>query len=115
MSAEIFFEVGLRIAALRGELTQSQFATRLDVDRKTIGEWERGERVPSGMALIRMSNLLGADINYILTGQSGGQAPTLRPDEAALLDNYRNSPSDGRERLRQISITAAQSDKRKKA
>lgn len=62
-----------------------------------------------------MATEFGADINFILTGHSGGTAPALRPDEAALLDNYRNSPSDGRERLRQISVTAAQSDKRKKA
>lgn len=71
--------------------------------------------MPAGTQLIRMANEFGADINYLLTGHGGGAAPALRPDEAALLDNYRKSPADGRERLRQISITAAQSDKRKKA
>lgn len=96
-------------------MTQSEFAGRLGVNRNTVSRWEAGERLPDGSSLLRMREEFGADISYILTGQSGGAAPALRPDEAALLDNYRNSPADGRERLRQISITAAQSDKRKKA
>jgi len=109
---EIFFEVGLRIAALRGEMTQTEFADQLDVDRKTVGQWERGERVPAGTQLIRMSEEFSADINFLLTGQSGGAAPSLRPDEEELLANYRAAHSDARERIRQISATAAKSPKR---
>lgn len=112
MSEEIFFEVGARIAALRGAMKQSEFADRLGVNRNTVSRWEGGERLPDGAGLLRMASEFGADISYILTGQSGGVAPSLRPDEDELLANYRQANSDGRERIRQISATAANSPKR---
>ncbi len=96
-------------------MTQTEFADQLDVDRKTVGQWERGERIPAGTQLIRMAEEFGADINILLMGQAGGLAPTLRPDEEELLANYRTASSDGRERIRQISATAANSPKRGEA
>lgn len=112
MSDEIFFDVGARIAALRGAMKQSEFAERLGVNRQTVGRWEAGERLPDGSGLLRMREAFGADINVILTGQAGGVAPSLRPDEEELLAHYRAANSDGRERIRQISATAANSPKR---
>ena len=93
-------------------MKQSEFAERLGVNRQTIGRWEAGERLPDGSGLLRMREAFGADINVILTGQAGGVAPANRPDEDELLANYRQANSDGRERIRQISATAANSPKR---
>lgn len=59
-----------------------------------------------------MHEAFGADITYLLTGKTGGVAPLLPPDEEQLLANYRQANSDGRERIRQISATAANSPKR---
>ena len=113
---EIFFETGKRIEALRGALTQAAFAKQLGIDRKTVGEWERGERLPTGTALLKLMTEFNADVNYLLSGAtSTGTAPTLPPDETALLDNYRNAPSDGREKIRQISLVAAKQPKRRAA
>lgn len=112
MGDEIFLKGGLRVESLRGDLTQAEFADRLDVDRKTVGQWERGERVPSGTVLLRMAGEFGADIGYILTGKKGGAAPANRPDEEQLLAHYRAAHSDARERIRQIAATAANSPKR---
>lgn len=95
-------------------MNQSDFAKRLDVDRKTVGQWERGERVPAGTQLIRMATEFGADINYLLTGKSGGIAPALRPDEEELLANYRVCNSDAREKIRKVAQTAVNSPKRAK-
>lgn len=114
MGEEIFFEVGARIAALRGAMKQSEFAEKLGVNRQTVSRWEAGERLPDGSGLLRMREAFGADINVILTGSTGGVAPSLRPDEEELLTNYRQANSDGRERIRQISATAANSPKREK-
>ena len=114
MSEEIFFEVGARIAALRGAMKQSEFAERLGVNRQTVSRWEAGERLPDGSGLLRMREAFGADINVILTGQAGGVAPDLRPDEEQLLAHYRTAHSDARERIRQIAATAANSPKRTK-
>lgn len=115
VSEEIFFEAGQRIANLRGKLTQAGFAQRLGVSRKTVEGWEAGHVLPNGNSLLRMREAFGADINVILTGQAGGVAPTLRPDEEELLANYRQANSDGRERIRQISATAANAPKRGEA
>lgn len=112
MSEEIFFDVGARIAALRGAMKQSEFGERLDVNRQTVSRWEAGERLPDGSSLLRMHEVFGADITYLITGQSGGVAPALRPDEEALLEHYRAAHSDARERIRQIAATAANSPKR---
>lgn len=112
MSDEIFFEAGSRIAALRGAMKQSEFAERLGVHRNSVVGWEAGKRLPDGESLVRMSEEFGADISYILMGKSGGIAPLLPPDEEQLLAHYRQANSDGRERIRQISATAANSPKR---
>ena len=112
MDEEIFFEAGQRIAQLRGKLTQAGFAQRLGVSRSSVEGWEAGKRLPDGSSLLRMREAFGADINVILTGQAGGIAPSLRPDEEELLAHYRQANSDGRERIRQISATAANSPKR---
>ena len=95
-------------------MKQSEFAERLGVNRQTVSRWEAGERLPDGSGLLRMREAFGADINVILTGQAGGVAPSLRPDEEELLAHYRQANSDGRERIRQISATAANSPKREK-
>ena len=109
---EIFFETGSRIAALRGAMKQSEFAERLGVHRNSVVGWEAGKRLPDGESLVRMSEEFGADVSYILTGKTGGVAPQLPPDEDQLLAHYRQANSDGRERIRQISATAANAPKR---
>ena len=112
---EIFFDVGERIAKLRGKLTQAGFAQRIGVSRSSVEGWEAGKRLPDGSSLLRMREAFGADINVLLTGQSGGVAPRLRPDQEELLANYDKANSDGRERIRQIAATTAQSPKRREA
>ena len=39
-------EIGKRLIALRGDLTQEQVAKALGVCTSTIGMYERGERIP---------------------------------------------------------------------
>lgn len=109
---KVFVEVGRRIAELRGDLTQAAFAERLGVDRKTVVRWEAGERLPDGVSLLALVREFHADVSYILTGQ--GEV-NLKPDEAALLDNYRHSPEDQQRLLRETSAAFAQPRKVKKA
>lgn len=109
---EIFFEVGARIASVRGAMKQSDFAEKLGVNRQTVSRWEAGERLPDGSSLLRMREAFGADINVLLDGKAGGVAPDLRPDENQLLEHYRAAHADARERIRQVAATAANSPKR---
>ncbi len=112
MSDEKFFEVGARIAALRGLMKQSEFAESLGVHRNSVVGWESGKRLPDGESLVRMAEKFNADIQALLLGKPGGAAPDLRPDEEKLLADYRAAHSDARERIRQIAATAASSPKR---
>lgn len=94
-----FAEAGRRIAGVRGGMSQAEFATRLDVDRKTVVRWEAGERLPDGSSLLKLLTEFGVDLNYILTGQGTGDVAALNDDEAALLNNFRHAPQAQRDIL----------------
>lgn len=82
--------VGERLRAVRGRLTQSAFAERLDIERKTVGRYESGERAPDALALLRLMSEFGADPAWVLTGS--GSAPTMTEDERELIALYRAAP-----------------------
>lgn len=59
-SSEIVFNRQLlRLSRLRMGLTQEQLARKLDITMRAYQYWERGDGVPSGANLIRLSELLG--------------------------------------------------------
>lgn len=68
------FSVGQRVRAVRGEVSQSIFAARLGVDRKTVGRWESGDLMLSTASAIRMRQEFGTDINWLLTGAITGSS-----------------------------------------
>jgi transcriptional regulator with XRE-family HTH domain len=68
---------GDRIRLLRGGLSQAEFASKLGVHKEVVGKYERGLNVPGGEALAHMREVLGVDINWLLTGE--GQ---MRPGDA---------------------------------
>lgn len=80
--AEGMETIGTRIRDLRGTQTQAEFATQLMVSKNTIGMYERGERRPEAEVLARMHEVLGVDINWLLTG-SGRMRRDEEPVKAA--------------------------------
>lgn len=82
-------EVGIRIAGLRGNLSQADFADRLGVDRKTVGTWERGERLLDTKALLGIWAEFDVDPAWLLTGK--GFEPTASSDERELLALFRSA------------------------
>lgn len=82
--------IGARIAELRGNLSQADFATMLGIDRKTVGTWERGERLPDTRGLLALWGEFDADPAWVLTGK--GFAPTTTDDERELMAAYRSAP-----------------------
>lgn len=95
MTFEIGLEaIGRRIESLRGKLSQADFAAKLGVDRKTVGTWERGERLPDTRALLGLWSEFDADPAWVLTGN--GFAPTTTEDERELLALYRSAPLTGK-------------------
>lgn len=82
--------IGKRIERLRGKLSQADFAAALGVDRKTVGTWERGERLPDTRALLGLWSRFDADPAQILTGK--GFESSLTDDERELLGLFRAAP-----------------------
>lgn len=90
--ANEFAEAGARIRALRGSATQSAFADRLGVNRKTVERWESGERLPDGLSLLALMRSCGADVNFILTGKRDSSLVIpLTAEEQIVLRYYKEA------------------------
>jgi len=109
-----FLDAGQRIAELRGTLTQAQFAERLGVDRKTVVNWEAGERLPDGASLLKLVEAFAADVNYILTGNRSYQE-VLNSRERILLDNYRHTHPRQQRFIEEAAFVASESSTSKAA
>ena len=66
---------GARICLLRGKMSQAEFATKIGIHKGLVGKYERDQSVPGGDILARMREALGADINWLLTGE--GPSPDI--------------------------------------
>lgn len=107
----VFFEIGNRLREERERLGLSQpaLADICGVTMRSQRNYEKGDRQPDASYLAAVS-AAGADVLYILTGQrSGAVAPTpaLKPEEAALLDNYRHASPEGKKAIKATSDALA--------
>lgn len=102
----------LREERERLRLTQPSLADLVGATKQTVFRWETGRAFPNGDVFEVMSRA-GFDVLYVITGQRVG--PALRPDEAALLDNYRHCPEEKRAAIREVGAAFAQPLKRGRA
>lgn len=107
-------ELGKRVLQIRGAagLNQREFAARLGTSSGYISSVESGKTMPGGDFLLRLHQEFGTDVTWLLTGRNASGSvptPTLAPDEAALLDNYRHSPKDQQDILKATSAAFAKS------
>lgn len=101
--------VGERLKAERERLgyNQSDFGECGGKTKLTQSKYENNETSPTADYLLKIQ-AIGADMIFILTGQRSSPM-TLPPDEAALLDNYRNIGSqEKRDALKTVSSAFAQ-------
>ena len=71
--------LGQRIQQIRLEygLSQEELAEKLEVSPSAVGMYEQGRREPSTGVLLRMSELFGVTVDYLLKGvpeEAGTQA-----------------------------------------
>lgn len=59
------FTVNLTAARANANMTQSQFAEALGVDRGTVYNWENGKGTPSATLLRKISELSKIPMDYI--------------------------------------------------
>lgn len=86
--------VGARIRALRlaANLTQDEFAAKLNVSRSAIAQWEtdRAGQVRDNME--RIAKVLNTSLGYLVSGEAG----SLLGDELALMRLYRACSAEDR-------------------
>ena len=94
------------IRSLRKEkhISQTRLSTELEVSQETISAYENGKHYPSANSLIKLRDLFGVSIDYIL-GLTDQRYPALQrsdlaEDEQLLLHTYRKMDSAGKQRLR---------------
>jgi transcriptional regulator with XRE-family HTH domain len=88
----------LREERTRLGLTQDQFAEKAGVTKRSLVNYEKGERSPDASFLSAIAEA-GADVLYVLTGvrsQGAQEEQLLPPRERALIDNYRACDDDGK-------------------
>jgi len=109
-------QIANRIKEVRSSLgwSQQKAADAIGVRREMWAKYEAGAE-PGAKAIAGMITA-GLDIAYILTGQRSqlqvAETPAvygseLKPDEAALLDNYRHSGKEGQTAIAQVALVAA--------
>ncbi|WP_034175658.1 helix-turn-helix domain-containing protein [Burkholderia cenocepacia] len=113
----IFDSIGARLREERERLGYSQTAVAelaekagvKGATRQSQALYEKGQRMPDA-AFLAVVQGAGYDVAYVLTGQrSGAVAPTpaLKPEEAALLDNYRHASPEGKKAIKATSDALA--------
>lgn len=89
-------------------ITQVGLAEIASAGKRTVIDWEKGVTAPNAVQLAAMADA-GFDVLYILTGQRAGGAEVspANPREAALLDNYRHSPDEGKDAIERTAFALA--------
>lgn len=77
--------IGERLAELRvnHNMTQEEFAERLNVSRQAVSKWELDKTLPDVNKLLKMSELFQVSVDYLLKGSEGESAPDEHGEELA--------------------------------
>lgn len=95
-----------RIRELREEkgITQISLSIKLEVSQETISAYENGKYYPSVKSLIKLRQILGVSIDYILGLSDTRYPPTninnLKKDEILIIEKYKKMDDYGRERIK---------------
>lgn len=111
----------LKTLRKRKRITQGELSSLINVDIKTVGNWERGETMMSIEQLCRCCEILGATPNemtgWYIEHPEDAHAAAARADpyERELVDCYRESTDEGRANIlgnargqRELSLKTAE-------
>lgn len=87
--------IGERITELRKNsgLSQGQLADIMDVSRQAVSKWETDQASPDTINLIRLSDVLNADVEYLASGKKA------KPKFTPIVINYEYTPRNTKERI----------------
>lgn len=103
MDEEAMGTVGKRIAAGRKARgwSQQQLADKIKVGRSTVANWETDKIIPEAPSLLTMADELNVNAKWLLMlDDSPTPYASIDPDEALLLNAFRNLSEASREALR---------------
>lgn len=88
----------IRLKELRtsAKLTQQEVAVHLGVERSTYVKYERGNSDPPSSALVKLADMFGVSVDYILEHDApcAGPAVEISSSETDLLRKFRLLPVD---------------------
>ena len=61
--------IGQRIRQLRGQVTQEEFASVLDISQAQLSKYELGQTAPPLGVFAKLSQRFGRSVDWILTGK----------------------------------------------
>lgn len=78
--------IGERLAQLRTmhNMTQEEFAERLDVSRQAVSKWELDKTMPDVGKLLKISELYEVSVDYLLKGEENVQT-SVKPENDELV------------------------------
>jgi len=79
--------IGSRIRNIRGRESRTSFAEKLDIGTTTLQRYENDERSPDIDFLTKLQGVTGYSLDYFVYGREA----TLPPDEALILEKYRQA------------------------
>lgn len=92
------------------------------VSSGNMSNYINAKRMPTLETLMNIATTADVSLDWLATGRgpkAAGSYPApqpsaLAPDEAALLDNYRNSPDEGKDAIKRTAFALAKSQGMKK-
>lgn len=94
--------IGARIKARRKELglTQTDMYQQCGINSGALSRIENGTRTPSVLIFYEISQILGCDMEWLITGNSANKHIfELRDDEKQFVIHFRELPEDEKEEL----------------
>lgn len=84
-------KIGKFIAECRKEkdLTQMQLAEKLNITDKAISKWERGKSLPDSSIMLELCDILGINVNELLSGERIIMENNNQKNEQLLLEMAR--------------------------
>lgn len=71
----------------RLKLNQQELADAVGISKRSIGNYERGERNPDAEVLVKLGKV-GVNVCYLLTGKRISSTLGLEPMQRAVLDDF---------------------------
>jgi transcriptional regulator with XRE-family HTH domain len=94
---------------LRLGLSQAQVAEKTGVSREMWGRYERGDAIPGGEVLFSFAGI-GADIQYVMTGESSSNIPAPSVREMNLLRCFKCMAEEDRNAIERLILTVSKSE-----